>query len=435
MKIQTLPRYEDKNGWWEVLPPDRVPTIATGQHRAKTVIVGAGIAGLSVARRLAELDPSADILVVEGLRVGQGASGKNSGLMLDFHSHGESTSDTILQRNRKIWETGLDQLRAWVLQGQIQCQWSEWGRLYSAAGEDGEQSLIGLEKLLDRMEIGYVHRDGDDMRSDLGTAFYHRGMRVLGSATCNPAAMMRGLRDTLPANVKVFENTKVIGLSKEAGGTILQTEQGSIFAHRVVLTTGILSKYFGIAKGRYVGVSTYASMSEQLTQEQLAQFGMRDEFAIFPASANGATIRLTQDHRLSYRNYFTHDPSGLVTEKNVSQARDTHLAAVVKRWPFLQGLAFPYSWGGTVSVTRNDGQIFGQFDDGVYALMVNDVAPMTKGACLGKLLADYMEGHDSALLADVLSAPGAKMLPPRPFLDIGVGLKFRAQAKAGASEY
>ena len=59
----------------------------------------------------------------------------------------------------------------------------------------------------------------------------------------------------------------------------------------------------------------------------------------------------------------------------------------------------------------------------IFAILTNDVSPMTRGEASGALLAEHMEGIDSELLSVQLSIPDAKRLPPRPFLDAGIGLR------------
>ena len=67
--------------------------------------------------------------------------------------------------------------------------------------------------------------------------------------------------------------------------------------------------------------------------------------------------------------------------------------------------------------------------------MTNDVGPLTRGAASGRLLAEYIEGQDSDLLSEMLSAPDANRLPPRPILDLGVAWKLRAIRQASAAEF
>ena len=47
------------------------------------LIVGAGYTGLSAARKLSELHPNQKIIIVDAQLAGEGASGRNSGYLVD----------------------------------------------------------------------------------------------------------------------------------------------------------------------------------------------------------------------------------------------------------------------------------------------------------------------------------------------------------------
>ena len=65
-----------------MLPVRQPRASATGDICAKYAIVGAGFTGLAVARRLSELDPGAEIVILEATTVGEGSSARNSGFLL-----------------------------------------------------------------------------------------------------------------------------------------------------------------------------------------------------------------------------------------------------------------------------------------------------------------------------------------------------------------
>src|SRR6516162_1871775 len=50
---------------------------------ADWLIIGAGFAGLSAARRLTQLRPGDQVVVLEARQVAQGPAGRNSGFMID----------------------------------------------------------------------------------------------------------------------------------------------------------------------------------------------------------------------------------------------------------------------------------------------------------------------------------------------------------------
>ena len=82
-----------------------------------------------------------------------------------------------------------------------------------------------------------------------------------------------------------------------------------------------------------------------------------------------------------------------------------------------------------------DGAVFGELAPNLYAILTNDVSPMTRGAISGRLLAELIEGHDSDLLGVMMSLPHAQRLVPRPTLDHGIAWKLNQVRRNGAKEF
>ncbi|MGI9294929.1 MAG: NAD(P)/FAD-dependent oxidoreductase [Pseudomonadales bacterium] len=434
-EARLLPDTRGRNGWSEAHPPIHRTQSLQGQHRVKTVIVGAGICGMATAHKLAEHCPDDDIYLIEAERVGIGASGSNAGFMLNIHSHGPPKDTAILRRNIRLWETGLNDLRLKVELFQIQCDWSEAGRFYGAAGPDGEKHLDEIAQTLDQLEQAYTWQSQSELHQKIGTNFYTRGMHAPGNALVNPAALMSGLAHSLPANVTLFEDTPVQRFDETRDGYAIQTVAGEIVADRLVLACGVFLEHFGIAKRQFVPMGTYASMTAPLNGEQLNCLGEADEFGLLGASAYGSTIRLTRDKRLFVRNYFNFNPGASPSVNTLNKTMYMHRHAMVKRWPGLRQTEFETTWGGVMAFTQNNGGVFGEFKPNLFAILTNDVSPMTRGAAAGALLADLMEGRESDLLALQLSIPEASRLPPRPFLDLGIAWHKGALRWAARQEF
>ena len=192
---------------------------------------------------------------------------------------------------------------------------------------------------------------------------------------------------------------------------------------------------FGVARNCYVPMATYASLTEPLSEEHREEFKIGSEFGLLASSENGATLRLTRDGRLFVRNKFTYAPGKPPGRDTVEMCAKLHREAMLARWPQFKSVAFDHSWGGIMAFTTNNGAVFGEIEPNLYAVLTNDVSPMTRGAATGRLLAEYMEDCDSQLLTSVLSMPTARRLPPRPILDLGVAWRLRTMQRAGAEEF
>ena len=418
-----IPRHEDSNGWWETLPEPPPPRVLKGDLRVDTAIVGAGVCGIAVAQQLGRLCRDSEIAVIEAERAGFGASGRNAGFMLNLHSHGTPKRLDVLRRNMKLWESGLSDLRRMAREFQIDCAWDDFGRIYGAAGPDGERNIERIAETLDELGEDSSWLTRDDMEASIGTRFYGRGLHVPGNALVNPAALMRGIARNLPANVTLFEESPVVGLENDGPGFLLETAQGSVRADRLVLAAGVFLRQFGIASGRYIPLATYGSLTDPLSDDELSAAGLREPFGLLASSEYGATIRLTNDRRLFFRNLFEFAPNAPTPARRVSEVSRKHRDAMMKRWPGLPHAEFAHCWGGTMAFTWNDGAVFGEYAPNLYAVLTNDVSPMTRGAASGRLLADLMVGRDSDLLRLQLAIPGASRLPPRPFLDLGIAVR------------
>ena len=194
----------DHHGWSELLPARAKNPSVTGYLRTPWLVIGAGLTGLSAARRLAELHPDTNIVLAEAREVGQGASGRNSGFAV-MHSHFPGAFDKSLtdeyQRINRINQAGLSQLRTSVFDNDIECSWHEDGFHHAAADNMALRECEHFQTYLQELDIAHTALDQDALTERLGSSTYQRGVHVHDGVLLQPAALVRGLADTLPKNV------------------------------------------------------------------------------------------------------------------------------------------------------------------------------------------------------------------------------------------
>ena len=91
-QARRLPVHRGPAAWSAILPGQPSPERLEQDITVDVAIVGGGFAGLSAARRLHEIDPGLRVAVIEAGRLAEGASGRNSGFMIDL-PHDLSSQD------------------------------------------------------------------------------------------------------------------------------------------------------------------------------------------------------------------------------------------------------------------------------------------------------------------------------------------------------
>ncbi|EID0031802.1 FAD-binding oxidoreductase [Vibrio alginolyticus] len=425
-----LPNDDVTCGWYHALPSIPEKSALKGKQSADYAVLGAGFAGLAMARRLAELMPNARIILIDAQRIGQGASGRNSGFVIDL-PHKFSLEHPDPEHKQKLLSlnrSAIAQLNTLVSKYSISCQWSAKGKYQGAVGARGEAYLDHFEHLMKDLGEPYFHVNGSELARVLGTNYYSRAIYTPGGYLMQPAALVRGLGESLPENVEVLENSPIRKLSKENGCWVLHGDSGSVEAPELLLGTSIFTREFGYLKNRLLPVMTFASWTRPLTDAEMQRYGGELNWGLTPADHAGTTLRMTADRRILIRNTYKHVPKygSSMNDKVREQIRDDHRQVFLARYPELADVPFTHTWGGVYAISRNFTNFFGQLDEGVYASACDNGVGAAWGTISGTLLADYVVGATSKSLDDIQQVTGMPCLnPPEPFL--GLGVKTRIQ--------
>ena len=402
-------------GWYAILPPPAPANRLKGHQTADWVVVGAGVTGLAAARRLAELAPEARIILLEEYRVGYGSSGRNSGFIIDTPHLTEQLGVDANRRISRLVVAGLAELEGLVRKHAIDCEWSPRGHLTAVVESKREKRLHALCRTLDASDETYEWLDGDALADVVGTRHYHAAVNTPRTVLMNPAALCRGLGETMPDNVEVCEESPV--LKVEPGSPVrIECAEGSISTANVLLTTNAFITKLGFLKGDVFPMIACASLSRPLTEDEQAAMSGALDWGI----TGGATVRRTLSNRMLARHgsYYTGDFR--LSPNMRRELLASHLKGLRARFPMLDKLEFETTWAGVFCMTRNWASIFGRIEHGVFASLGYAGIGVPRGTISGKLLAEHALGSESDLNRDVQALSGPKRLPPEPFLGLGV---------------
>lgn len=434
MKYATLPFNQNKNGWLNEKAKSN-PALSTN-ITADWVVIGSGFAGLAFARRIANLHPDWNIVVVDAECAGESSSARNSGFIIGLpHNIGSSTAELKkAQTYRSLLQEGIQQLASIVEQYKIACEWENVGKYHCQVDATNDRLLREYSDNLDAMGETYQTLDANQLTQTLGTRFYQKGIYTPGAILVNPASLTLGLAASLPDNVTLYDNTPVMKIEHGQPMQVI-TPHGIITAPKVMLATNALSRELSPVPSRQAAMATFASLTAPLSAEQRQRLPAMKSWGLTPVNAiAGASVRYTHDHRVMIRQHVIPALNGSVTATQTWQATLQHRNILQRLWPQLTDVAFTHTWSGTISVTRNGAPVWGAIGPGLYTASGCNGAGISKQTIAGSLLADYALGQDNPLIAPMLELGEASYLPPSPVLDAAIGISLLKERWLGRRE-
>jgi glycine/D-amino acid oxidase-like deaminating enzyme len=417
----THPEYRQPCGWQAQLIP-RCPEPRLRRNiDCEFVVVGAGYTGLAAARTWAQARPQDRVAVLDASIVGEGSPGRNSGFMLEIALADDADSraiDRMARCNGLIGEA-MGWLRALVETHGIACDLQRTGTYRAAATVQGQRAIARYRAFLEAAGLEFEVLDQAALERRLGTRYYRDGLYSPDCSLVQPAALIRGLADSLPDNVTIYEETPAVALQPEGDGWRVECPHGSLRARRVVLANNAFVRGLGIGGGRLAAMYTYAALTEPLSDAQLARLGSDARWGLLPAHRLGSTLRRTGDGRLMVRSFY-----GYEREEDNARVAERLRMCLARRFPQLGLDAWPrpfqYVWGGTTGLTYNGAPLWGEVRPGLLVSAGCNGGGVVKGTLFGRLLAQRALGE---AVPDVGALFGrASWMPPEPVRKLGFSL-------------
>ena len=387
------------------------------------LIIGAGYTGLSAARKLSELHPNQKIIIVDAQLAGEGASGRNSGYLVDTTLNDGFTSNKELSNYKKktdIYKLGIDVVKKFIKEHQVDCDWNECGKYFASSNEKDRKILDNFSKTLLKLNFEHNIFDKDDLGKRLGTNFYNLALYTKGGILIHPGKLVRAMIDTLPDNVELLENTQLNEWSKNKDTIISKFNNHKIITKKIIFCTNGFLKSLGVKNNYNFPLTLTASMTRPLTDTEYKSIGEPREWGVLPVRPMGATIRMTKDKRILIRNTAeVHSPFKMSKPELDKRSLNQKLG-IKKRFPSLADDIIQSSWSGVVSRTRNSSQIFEKVEDNVFVAGCYNGSGIGVGTLFGEQIAIKASNENSDEINIIESRTKPTWLPPQPFLNIGV---------------
>jgi gamma-glutamylputrescine oxidase len=380
------------------LPPLR------GDAKADLVVVGGGCTGLSAALHAAERGLS--VVLLEGGKIGWGASGRNGGQLIPGLRKGAAELVRIYGRERAkaLFDLSME-ARELVLglidRFGIACDLKTSGHLLGAIKASDPRWMAEEAEILTEV-MDYPHMSllsPAEARAEVDTP-YHGALLDRMGGHLHPLNYTLGLAEAArAAGVMMHEGSVASRLERRSEGVTISTSGGSVSSRAAVLAgDALLDGLERRVNSRIMPVASYVVATEPLED---AEALIAHDLAVSDTRFVVNYYRLTSDRRLLFGGgeRYTPDPP-----RDIAAFVRPHLEGV---FPQLQGRRIEHAWGGLVSVTTTRLPHVGREGEVFFAHGYSGMGALlsTLG---GKLLADAIAGEASRF--DLFAA-----LEPAPF--------------------
>ena len=356
----------------------------------ETAIIGGGLAGLTVALELARRGRT--VALIEGRRIGWGASGRNGGFCAPGYAVGY---DAIARR------AGPQSARELLALSRAGVEYV--AQTLAAFGEPVDPRRRGhisarrvparaaLERYRDKMaELGVQMRvqGVEETRALLKSPLYFESIVEPSTFALQPLDYALKLaREIERLGGAVFENSPALSTARFGASHLVATPRGKVSAHHLVICTGgYTGRIVPALRRAMLPVATYAMASEP--DEALLDSAVATRMCVSDDRRAGDYYRRTTDGRLIW--------GGRITARTRDPGDLAQLLRgdMVEAYPQLSALKIESAWSGLMSYARHQMPQIGKLDEGLWYCTAFGGHGLNTTAVGGQLIAAAIAEQD-----------------------------------------
>lgn len=394
--------FEVNRSHWSHTLPEANPVLQKDVN-ADVVVIGGGFTGLSAAYYLKKNQPQYRVVLLEAVRCGNGASGRNGAMLLTATEdrYMEWSDDPSL--DKRIYDLTADNAR----------------RLLGLSAElnfDAEIELNGALQMCNTKEIAekardYVERanragfpcelwDQQKIASLVGTSAYPAALYDPNCGQVHPGKLLGLFKQAAESvGAEIYDGTPVIHID-EGQSIVLTTADGkTVRARTVILATNAYSSKLGYLRRAVTPIFDYVGVTSPLNEEQSSSTGWKHRIPFNDSRTEVFYLGLTKDNRIHIGGgHVDYVFNNGLAQPPAPERRFVALQQEMGRlYPVLAALPFETTWSGLVDMSLDQTPSIGQ--TGKHGNLFYAIGFSGHGVNLtsvfGRILADLVHGESS----------------------------------------
>jgi gamma-glutamylputrescine oxidase len=362
----------------------------SGIHETDICVVGAGYSGLSTALHLAEKGYT--VTLIEGARIGWGASGRNGGQVVNGLNASLETIENRYGPDTATFVAGLvceggEIIRERIKTYNINCDYKQ-GNVFAALTPKHMKDLEAKRALWARFGMTNLDMlDPAQMRAQVNSPLYVGGMIDHLGGHLHPLNLALGEADAFESlGGVIFEMSPVLSVDTEAARPVVKTAEGEINARVLVLCgNAYLGNVVPTLTSRVMPVSTQIMATEPLGP-RLARELIPNDVCVEDVRYILDYFRLSADNRLLFGGgtvYGGADPKDIKAKlwKNM-----------IKVYPQLGNVKIDYAWSGNFALSFSRVPQMGRIGANTYFAHGYSGHGVTGSHTFGRILSEAING-------------------------------------------
>ena len=368
--------------------PERLPL--KGDAHIDICIVGAGYSGLSTGLHLVE--KGYKVAIVEGARVGWGASGRNGGQIVNGLNASLQTIKKRYGSDTANFVAGLVQeggeiIRERIKTYDIQCDLKEVNVVAAFTGAHMRELENRLKLWADYGIKNQEMLDKEQLRAHVNSNAYVGGVIDHSGGHMHPLNLALGEAAAFEKlGGVIYENSPVIHVDTGAAKPVVKTRDGSVTCNTVVLCgNAYLDHVVPTLTSRVMPVSTQVMATEPLGEQSA-----RD---LIPTDVCVEDVRYILDYyRLSADNRMLFGGGLVYGGTDPSDIRAKLQPNMEKVFPQLKGTKIDYAWSGNFALSFSRVPQMGRIGNNTYFAHGFSGHGVTGSHTFGRILSEAIDG-------------------------------------------
>ena len=406
-------------GWWlEEAGPVEPARALGGSTTADVVVVGGGYLGLWTAWQVKELEPGADVVLLDAGLCGHGPSGRNGGFVStlwdDLPTLRSQAGDVRAVDVCRASERAVRSIGEWCEAQAVDAWYRPAPQLELATTEAQlgawDASVRACREVGAGDEVDVL--DAARARALCDSPLFLGGALRRTAATVQPARLALGLRRRLlDRGVRIHERSAVSSLRDG----VARTREGSVRAGATVLAVNSAAAGFAGHRLSLAVASSHIVLTEPVP-DVIDKLGWTGGESISDCRTLLHYLRTTRDGRIVFgwgggrMGFAARRLSVLEVDPG---AATTARERLVRFFPQLSGRRITHAWGGPIDVSPTHLPVFGSRGRAHYGygFTGNGVGPSYLG---GEILARLALDRRDDVTRLALVEPDRKLFPPEP---------------------